>query len=222
MIVCLSLFGIIIQPLNSLPWVFNGVIEAWVSADRLATFLSSHSDTDNNSGANGNIAAYRRRTHAVVDASTVPHSRVADDADSDTVGSFKEKKSPGGPEAAVPVSGDSSKGLKDVKHGSVDTVIQMRSASFSWTPATETGGATTCSLCNLSFSVPKVRFPPQQQCLSFMCSVLLGCNHSRNVIDEKLSNLCHATEEGSNSLQLSCSWALADIYNDKHANHVKY
>ena len=32
-IVCLSLFGIIIQPLNSLPWVPNGVIEAWVSAE---------------------------------------------------------------------------------------------------------------------------------------------------------------------------------------------
>lgn len=36
----LALFNTLIAPLNSLPWVINGVVEALVSVDRLQTFLA--------------------------------------------------------------------------------------------------------------------------------------------------------------------------------------
>jgi ATP-binding cassette, subfamily C (CFTR/MRP), member 10 len=36
----LALFNTLIAPLNSLPWVINGVVEALVSVDRLEAFLS--------------------------------------------------------------------------------------------------------------------------------------------------------------------------------------
>jgi ATP-binding cassette, subfamily C (CFTR/MRP), member 10 len=31
----LALFGVLLAPLNSFPWVVNGVVEAWVSVGRL-------------------------------------------------------------------------------------------------------------------------------------------------------------------------------------------
>lgn len=31
----LALFGVLLAPLNSFPWVINGVVEAWVSVRRL-------------------------------------------------------------------------------------------------------------------------------------------------------------------------------------------
>lgn len=153
-IVCLSLFGIIIQPLNSLPWVLNGVIEAWVSADRLAKFLSSENDEhDDLGGGGGGIPGHRRRarTH-------VPSVLPTEERSSESVVVAKDKRSPGGPDAFASASSDSGKGLKEAKHSSVDTAVQMRNASFSWSAAQPGADARTqdCSLVNLSFSVPKV------------------------------------------------------------------
>ncbi|KAH9303626.1 hypothetical protein KI387_008030, partial [Taxus chinensis] len=37
---CLSLFNMLISPLNSFPWVINGLIEAFISLQRLGKFLS--------------------------------------------------------------------------------------------------------------------------------------------------------------------------------------
>ncbi|XP_024537956.1 ABC transporter C family member 13 isoform X1 [Selaginella moellendorffii] len=37
----LALFNILISPLNSFPWVITGIVEAWVSIQRLQRFLSS-------------------------------------------------------------------------------------------------------------------------------------------------------------------------------------
>ncbi|XP_057825504.2 ABC transporter C family member 13 isoform X1 [Cryptomeria japonica] len=49
---CISLFNILISPLNSFPWVINGLIEAFISLQRLGKFLSctelnSHWTNDN-------------------------------------------------------------------------------------------------------------------------------------------------------------------------------
>ena len=36
---CLSVFGLVLVPLNSIPWIITGTVEAWVSAKRLQKFL---------------------------------------------------------------------------------------------------------------------------------------------------------------------------------------
>ncbi|OWA53530.1 Multidrug resistance-associated protein 7 [Hypsibius exemplaris] len=36
---CLSVFGLVIVPLNAIPWIITGTVEAWISAKRLQTFL---------------------------------------------------------------------------------------------------------------------------------------------------------------------------------------
>lgn len=35
----ISLFNILLSPLNSFPWVINGLVEAWVSLKRLQNYL---------------------------------------------------------------------------------------------------------------------------------------------------------------------------------------
>ena len=37
----LSLFNMLVTPLNALPWVINGVMEAWVSCERIQKFLNA-------------------------------------------------------------------------------------------------------------------------------------------------------------------------------------
>ena len=36
---CLSVFGLVIVPLNAIPWIITGTVEAWISAKRLQKFL---------------------------------------------------------------------------------------------------------------------------------------------------------------------------------------
>lgn len=40
MLTCLALFGVLITPLNALPWCLNGAVEALVSVRRLRDYLS--------------------------------------------------------------------------------------------------------------------------------------------------------------------------------------
>lgn len=162
-IVCLSLFGIIIHPLNSLPWVLNGVIEAWVSADRLAKFLSSQNDEGRTSGSSG-MPPPRRRIYTHLHNAVLPRPRsgASEEGSSEAIGASRDKKSPGGADSFAsvtgPVGGDGGKGLKEAKHASVDTAVQMRSASFSWRTVSAEHSAERhsqdCTLANLSFSVP--------------------------------------------------------------------
>lgn len=35
-----ALFNMLISPLNAFPWVLNGLMEAWVSLNRIQAFLS--------------------------------------------------------------------------------------------------------------------------------------------------------------------------------------
>ncbi|RWS30364.1 hypothetical protein B4U80_09452 [Leptotrombidium deliense] len=42
----LALFNMLIMPLNALPWVLNGVVEAWVSIKRIQKFLSMNEIVD--------------------------------------------------------------------------------------------------------------------------------------------------------------------------------
>ncbi|XP_077991202.1 ATP-binding cassette sub-family C member 10-like [Glandiceps talaboti] len=37
---CVALFNILVVPLNAFPWVLNGLMEAWVSVNRLQTFMN--------------------------------------------------------------------------------------------------------------------------------------------------------------------------------------
>ncbi|GAV08511.1 hypothetical protein RvY_18193 [Ramazzottius varieornatus] len=37
---CLSVFGLVIVPLNAIPWIITGTVEAWISAKRLQKFLT--------------------------------------------------------------------------------------------------------------------------------------------------------------------------------------
>ena len=36
---CISVFGLVIVPLNAIPWIITGTVEAWISAKRLQTFF---------------------------------------------------------------------------------------------------------------------------------------------------------------------------------------
>jgi len=36
----IALFGILIVPLNAFPWVINGMMEAWVSINRLQRYMN--------------------------------------------------------------------------------------------------------------------------------------------------------------------------------------
>lgn len=36
----MALFNMLISPLNAFPWVLNGLMEAWVSLNRIQAFLS--------------------------------------------------------------------------------------------------------------------------------------------------------------------------------------
>ena len=40
MFTSLSLFSILLGPLNAYPWVINGIVEAWVSLKRVQAFLN--------------------------------------------------------------------------------------------------------------------------------------------------------------------------------------
>ncbi|XP_023761858.1 ABC transporter C family member 13 [Lactuca sativa] len=51
---CLALFNNLISPLNSFPWVINGLIDAVISTRRLSKFLSC-SETDNSSSSSSKL-----------------------------------------------------------------------------------------------------------------------------------------------------------------------
>ena len=53
----LALFNTLIAPLNSLPWVINGVVEALVSVDRLEVFLGLLQVTWRCSGPTAHVSA---------------------------------------------------------------------------------------------------------------------------------------------------------------------
>ena len=42
----LALLNMLINPLNSLPWVFTGILESWISVNRIQAFLDSNWDED--------------------------------------------------------------------------------------------------------------------------------------------------------------------------------
>lgn len=152
-IVCLSLFNILIAPLNALPWVLNGALEALVSARRLAAFLSPVKDACS-------VCPRLLRGRPT----SVPRTRVQ----------------AGGRQEAANASSDrscqfSSFGwdavIEEVQNGSsrlagqaaslaerlalaAEPAVQMKGASFAW--ASEPGRSAKNALQNLCFSVPKV------------------------------------------------------------------
>lgn len=42
----LALLNMLINPLNSLPWVFTGILESWISANRIQAFLEFNASED--------------------------------------------------------------------------------------------------------------------------------------------------------------------------------
>jgi ABC-type multidrug transport system fused ATPase/permease subunit len=163
-IVCLSLFSILINPLNSLPWVLNGVVEAWVSADRLAAFLSPRRDATSNGAlqykARGVVRAVATRSHSHKPPPSTDPAQPGDDESSmisdihsfgwDAVLSeFEDACMPGGGDGAC---------MSEPVHSVCGVAVQMKSASFSWAPPDDVGGWRIGgdTLRSLSFSVPKV------------------------------------------------------------------
>nr|XP_043635452.1 ABC transporter C family member 13 isoform X2 [Erigeron canadensis] len=55
---CLALFNNLISPLNSFPWVINGLIDAFISTRRLGKFLSCHEHEPRNLQTNNSSSSY--------------------------------------------------------------------------------------------------------------------------------------------------------------------
>lgn len=162
-IVCLTLFNILIAPLNALPWVLNGVLEALVSASRLAAFLGAAGSA---SGApadllRGNPTAVSRTR---VQAGNV-HSPTGGAAPFLSFGwdaVIQEVHS------APPLVGVAPP-LADRAAPTAEPAVQMKGASFAWSA----NGANTARtvLHNLCFSVPKVRLLPHVHAMCYMLRV---------------------------------------------------
>ena len=64
---CLSVFGLVIVPLNAIPWIITGTVEAWISAKRLQKFLklseidlNSYYTVDEDSAESENVLTLRK------------------------------------------------------------------------------------------------------------------------------------------------------------------
>ncbi|KAK9149846.1 hypothetical protein Scep_008603 [Stephania cephalantha] len=75
---CVALFNILISPLNSFPWVINGLIDAFISARRLSTFLACPEHRSkrvhivgkpSTSVSEGQVDCYQETAIAILDAS---------------------------------------------------------------------------------------------------------------------------------------------------------
>ena len=152
-IVCLTLFNILIAPLNALPWVLNGVLEALVSARRLAAFLCP---VDEACSVSHNMQREK--------PTAVPRTRVqaggqpeVDDAGSDGSHNFRSfgwdaviDEVEGG---ASQLSGRAAPSVERLALAA-EPAVQMKGASFAW--GMDSCGTAKTALHELCFSVPKV------------------------------------------------------------------
>lgn len=146
-IVCLTLFNILIAPLNALPWVLNGVLEALVSARRLAAFLGAAGP------ATGTPSALLRdkptavsRTRIQAGAAAVPGVAVP------PIRSFGWDAVIQEVHSAPPLRAQTP--LLDRLAPAAEPSVQMKGASFAW--RAELCAPAKDVLHNLCFSVPKV------------------------------------------------------------------
>ena len=168
-LVSLSLFNVLLAPLNALPWVLGGLVEAHVSASRLAAFVSQR-----------DVAAEHSAAAAVDGDSYVDHGSVASTprvrgALPSPVGSVRSPVA--GITAGVYSFGwdavlqasytdragkDSSGALSRKSGGGAPLAVQLMGASFARQAAahdahTDAATQPPFALRDISFSIPKVR-----------------------------------------------------------------
>lgn len=151
-IVCLTLFNILIAPLNALPWVLNGVVEALVSATRLAVFL------DAGGNAAGAPADLLRCNPTDVSRTRVQGAHVqSPPGGAPPFPSFEWNAVIQEVHSPPPLVGVAPP-LADRATPTVEPAVQMKGASFAW--AADAENAPQAVLHGLCFSVPKVRLLP--------------------------------------------------------------
>lgn len=145
-IVCLSLFNILIAPLNALPWVLNGILEAIVSARRVAAVLSAGGGTGDSPSLMRNKPTAVSHTRIQVGTPQLLHEAAAPFQSFGWDSVIQEVHSvPLPPERMAAAASRTA----------AEPAVQMKGASFSW--ARGLGTPASYVLQNLCFSVPKVR-----------------------------------------------------------------
>jgi ABC-type multidrug transport system fused ATPase/permease subunit len=147
-LVSLSLFNTLILPLNNLPWMIGGVIEAWISANRFSEFLGQETDAfDCSSSLEAQDPEREDSSAHVWPTGTRSASR-------DTESNGRKKVSRG----AKQIAGEAIEGHADL-------AIELIGASFSYQDicSTQLGNvdqanhdAMINTLSTMTFSVPKV------------------------------------------------------------------
>eukprot|EP00892_Ulva_mutabilis_P005343 jgi/Ulvmu1/3180/UM015_0221.1 len=203
-IVCLTLFNILIAPLNALPWVLNGVLEAVVSARRLAAFLVPVENTST-------ISPDLLRDKPTAVARTRVQARGSPVTKEETSSSSCQFRSFGWDVVIDEVQSGSSRlagravGSAERLALAAEPAVQMKGASFVW--SAQAGHRST--LKNLCFSVPKGSF-----------CVLVGPSGSGKssvlaaVLEDMLPTAGVCEVSGTCALAPQEPWLIADTIRD--------